>query len=125
MQLLGNNFMPYQKGFSHALVDCKTVRIFAYSSTREQSNKRSATKLKTESKTGERRYTPVGRVRLARFARVRLLRHALPISLLILRKKPTVLQSNALVKTLNLLVEKISKLRAKFETNNEYFVRIV
>ena len=48
MQLLGNNFMPYQKGFSHALV-----------------------------------------------------------------------------KTLNLLVEKISKLRAKFETNNEYFVRIV
>ena len=37
--------------------------------------------------------TPYGRVRLARFARVRLLRHALPISLLILRKKPTVLQS--------------------------------
>ena len=33
------------------------------------------------------------RVRLARFARVRLLRHALPISWLILRKKPTVLQS--------------------------------
>ena len=33
------------------------------------------------------------RVRLARFARVRLLRHALPISLLILREKPTVLQS--------------------------------
>ena len=31
-------------------------------------------------------HTPVGRVRLARFARVRLLRHALPISLLILRK---------------------------------------
>ena len=31
--------------------------------------------------------------RLTRFARVRLLRHALPISLLILRKKPTVLQS--------------------------------
>ena len=64
------------------VIDCKTVRIFAYSSTREQSNKRSATKLKTESETGERR-----------FARVRLLRHALPISLLILRKKPTVLQS--------------------------------
>ena len=34
-----------------------------------------------------------GRVRLARLARVRLLRHALPISLLTLRKKPTVLQS--------------------------------
>ena len=34
-----------------------------------------------------------GRVRLARFARVRLLRQALPISFLILRKKTTVLQS--------------------------------
>ena len=43
-------------------------------------------RLKTESET-------VGRVRLATFARVRLLCHALPISLLILRKKPTVLQS--------------------------------
>ena len=32
--------------------------------------------------------------RLAHFARVRLLRHALPNSLLILRKKPTVLQSS-------------------------------
>ena len=36
-------------------LDCKTVRIFAYSSTREQPNKRSGTKLKTQSKTGERR----------------------------------------------------------------------
>ena len=36
-------------------VDCKTVRIFAYSSTREQSNKRSGMRLKTESETGERR----------------------------------------------------------------------
>ena len=35
-----------------------------------------------------------GRVRLARFARVSLLRPTLPISLLILRKKPTVLQSS-------------------------------
>ena len=43
------------------MVDCKTVRIFAYSSTREQSNKRSATRLKTKSE---------GRVKLARFARV-------------------------------------------------------
>ena len=65
------------------VIDCKTVPIFAYSSTREQWNKRS--RLKTKSETG--------RVRLAQFARVRLLRHALPISLLILRKKPTVLQS--------------------------------
>ena len=39
-------------------------------------------------------HTPYGRARLARFACLRLLRHALPISLLILRKKPTVLQSN-------------------------------
>ena len=46
---------------------------------------------------GETPHTPVGRVRLARFARVRLLRHALPISLLILRKKPTVLQSTTFV----------------------------
>ena len=42
-------------------------------------------------------HTPYGRVRLAR---VRLLRHALPISLLILRKRPTVLQSRYL-KTLS------------------------
>ena len=73
-------------------LDCKTVRIFAYSSTRrrEQSNKRCGTRLKTESE----RHTPYGRVRLARFARIRVLHHALPISLLILRKKPTVLQSS-------------------------------
>ena len=58
-------------------------RIFAYSSTREQSNKRSGTRLKTESETGERR---PGIVRLARFARVRLLCNALPISLL--KQKP-------------------------------------
>ena len=36
-------------------LDCKTVRIFAYSRTREQSNKRSGTRLKTGSETGERR----------------------------------------------------------------------
>ena len=36
------------------VIDCKTVRIFAYSSTREQSNKRSGMRLKTESETGER-----------------------------------------------------------------------
>ena len=61
------------------IVDCKTVRIFAYSSKREQSNKRSGTRLKTESETGERQFFSL--------ARVRLVRHALPISLLILRKK--------------------------------------
>ena len=36
-------------------LDCKTVRIFAYSSTREQSNKRSGMRLKTESETGARK----------------------------------------------------------------------
>ena len=35
-------------------VDCKTVLISAYSSKHEQSNKRSGTRLKTESETGER-----------------------------------------------------------------------
>ena len=34
---------------SRKSLDCKTVRIFAYSRTREQSNERSGTKLKTES----------------------------------------------------------------------------
>ena len=38
------------------MLDCKTVRIFAYSSTREQSNKRSGMRLKTESETEERRF---------------------------------------------------------------------
>ena len=42
--------------FTRYLIHCKTVRISAYSSTREQSNKRSGTRLKTESKTGERRF---------------------------------------------------------------------
>ena len=37
------------------IIDCKTVRIFAYSSTREQSNKRIGTRLKTERETRERR----------------------------------------------------------------------
>ena len=36
-------------------LDYKTVRIFAYSSTREQSNKRSGTRLKTDGDTEERR----------------------------------------------------------------------
>ena len=38
------------------MVDCKTVRIFAYSSKREQSNERSGTRLKTESETGTKLY---------------------------------------------------------------------
>ena len=38
-------------------LDCKTVRIFAYSSNREQSSKTSGTSLKTESETGERLFS--------------------------------------------------------------------
>ena len=48
-------------------LDCKKVRIFAYSSKREQSSKRSGTRMKTESETGERLFFS----RLTRFARVR------------------------------------------------------
>ena len=40
-------------------IDCKTVLIFASSSTREQLNKRSGTRLKTESETGDIRPTGV------------------------------------------------------------------
>ena len=43
----------YHPGVSKQ-VDCKTIRIFAYSGTRVQSNKRSAASLKTESESGER-----------------------------------------------------------------------
>ena len=62
-------------------VDCKTVRIFAYSSTYARAVKQKVwNEAKNESETGER---PYGRVKFVRFARVRLLRHALPISVLI------------------------------------------
>ena len=59
-------------------LDCKTVCIFAYSSMREQSNKRSGTRLKTESET---RALHVHKTLMPAFTN-------LPISLLILRKKP-------------------------------------
>ena len=56
-------------------LDCKTVLIVAYSSTRKQSNERSGRKLKTESETERARpvfflspHMPYGRVTLARFA---------------------------------------------------------
>ena len=75
-------------------LDCKTVRIFAYLSTREQSNKAE----NRERDWGETLkilspHTPLRACEARALARVRLLRHALPISLLILRKKPTFLQS--------------------------------
>ena len=69
--------------------DCKTVRIFAYSSTHEQSNKGSGTRLKTESNTAGRDAKNLS-PHMPYEARVirapRLLHKALPISLLILRK---------------------------------------
>ena len=65
-------------------VDCKTVRIFVFKYARAVKQK-----VWNEAENRERD----GSVRLARFARARLLRDALPISLLILRKKPIVLQS--------------------------------
>ena len=82
-------------------VDCKTVRISAYSSTRDpRAVKR---KVWNEAENRERDWgetlalhapygslTGVGGLRASR---LRLLRHALPIFLLIFRKKPTVLQS--------------------------------
>ena len=43
------HLLAYKHIYIH--LDCKTVRIFACSSTREQSNKRSGTRLKTESET--------------------------------------------------------------------------
>ena len=44
--------------FVNKKVDCKTVCIFAYSSTCEQSNKRSGERLKMESETGDRLSLP-------------------------------------------------------------------
>ena len=66
-----------------------------YSSKREQSNKRSGTGWKQRERLGRDALASHAHelVRFARFARARLLRHALPISLLILSKKTTVLQS--------------------------------
>ena len=81
--------------YSLHCIDCKTVRIFAYSSMREQSNKRSGTGLKTESETGERRYA-----------------HALPISLLILRKKPDCFAVYALYKLRKKRARKTSVVQA-------------
>ena len=45
----------FYDGLIGGIVDCKTVRIFAYSSTLEQSNKRSETRLETESETEKKR----------------------------------------------------------------------
>ena len=62
------------------LLDSKTVRIFAYSSTREQSNKRSGARLKTESETEKRRFLLTNYAKLTDF-----------------KKKSTILQSRRLL----------------------------
>ena len=62
------------------LLDSKTVRTFAYSSTREQSNKRSGAGLKTESETEKRRFLSTNYAKLTDF-----------------KKKSTILQSRRLL----------------------------
>ena len=62
------------------LLDSKTVRIFAYSSTREQSNKRSGARLKTESETEKRRFLSTNYAKLTD-----------------VKKKSTILQSRRLL----------------------------
>ena len=80
--------------------DGKTVLIFAYSSAREQSNKRSGTRLKTESETGERRFFPLASHAL-RACEARALRARKTLTPRFTdfftdfeKKKPTVLQSS-------------------------------
>ena len=75
-------------------IDCKTVRIFGYSSTYARAVKQ---KVWNEAENRKRDWGETLRIEFRIeffcFARVTLLRHALTISLLILRKTPTVLQS--------------------------------
>ena len=81
-------------------VDCKTVRIFAFQESASSQTKGLERGWKLRARLGRGdaksffcRPTRLTGVRLAHFARLRFLRHALPISLLILRrKKTTVLQ---------------------------------
>ena len=49
------NECEWMDEWMNELIDRKTVRIFEYSTTREQWNKRSGKRLKTESETGETR----------------------------------------------------------------------
>ena len=83
-------------------LDCKTVRIFAYSSQREQSNERSGTRLKTESETGERACE-------ARALRAcKTLTPRFTDFLTDFEKKPTVLQSSFTCAEPNTTVSKIT-----------------
>ena len=78
-------------GDSAISTDCKTVRIFAYSSTREQSKK-----VWNEAENRERDLGETLKIRFFFSRASHATPYSLPISLLILRKKPTVLQSNQL-----------------------------
>ena len=88
-----NRYRQRPRSIFWIVADCKTVRIFAYSSTREQSNKRSGTRLKIESETGEN-----GRVRLDSYATLyRFLNW-------FWEKKTTVLQSRIVERTRNAFI---------------------
>ena len=91
-QFLAIHFQIWQFGalsLSSGVVDCKTVSIFAYSSTREQSNKRSGTRLKIESEIGERRACGARALRARRTLTPRFTDFFTDFE-----KKPTVLQSS-------------------------------
>ena len=64
----GNLLCPFFEDFFHAGIACDTLQNSPFvSSTREQSNRRSGTRLKTESETGEGLAPHALGVRLARF----------------------------------------------------------
>ena len=65
----------------------------------------------------ENRERDWGEVRFARFTHIRLLRHALPISVLILRKKATVLQSTLSMGTYSSMGTYLASL---LDGNNKY-----
>ena len=73
-------------------IDCKTVRIVASSSTREQSNKRTGTRLKTESEIGDSHALRAYEAREFRARKTRT--PSFTDFFNDFEKKPTVLQSN-------------------------------
>ena len=79
-------------GTNHHEIDCKKVRIVACSSTCEQSKKRSGTRLKTESETGDSQARRAREVRQLRARKTRAPRFTDFFT--DFEKKPTVLQSN-------------------------------
>ena len=79
-------------GTNHHEIDCKTVRIVACSSAHEQSNKRSGTRLKTESETGNSEALWACEARELRTRKTRTPRFTDFFT--DFEKKPTVLPSN-------------------------------